>query len=124
MLYLDTHVVVWLYEGDLNLFSKKALALLDKKPLIISPMVNLEIQYLYEIKRCTKKSDEIIDTLQQQLGLSICPLKFDEITKKALALSWARDPFDRLIIANAIANHAQLLTKDSKIHKHYKHAVW
>jgi PIN domain nuclease of toxin-antitoxin system len=124
MLYLDTHAVVWLYEGDMNFFSKKAIQLLEKNQLIISAMVRLEIQYLYEIKRCTKKSEEIIHTLQQQIYLAICPLTFNEIAEKALHISWTRDPFDRLIIANAMVNHQQLLTKDTQIHKHYKKAVW
>jgi PIN domain nuclease of toxin-antitoxin system len=124
MIYLDTHAVVWLYEGEMTLFSKKALQLLEKNQLTISAMVMLEIQYLYEIKRCTKKSEEIITTLQQQIGLTICPLTFSEIANKAISINWTRDPFDRLIVANAIVNHQQLLTRDIQIQKHYKHAVW
>jgi len=37
---------------------------------------------------------------------------------------WTRDPFDRLIVAHAAANDARLLTKDEKIRRHYKRAVW
>lgn len=124
MLYLDTHVVVWLYEGNMDLFSKKSIQLLEKNRLIISAMVMLEIQYLYEIKRCSKKSEEIIHTLQQQIDLTVCQHVFSEIADKALSVNWTRDPFDRIIIANAMIHNYQLLTKDTQIHKHYKHAVW
>ena len=37
---------------------------------------------------------------------------------------WVRDPFDRLIVAQAIANEAPLVTKDEKIRRHYRRAVW
>lgn len=124
MLYLDTHAVVWLYEGNIDLFSKKSIQLLEKNQLIISAMVKLEIQYLYEIKRCSKKSEEIIDSLQQQIDLTVCDRVFSEIADKALSINWTRDPFDRIIIANAMIHNSQLLTKNTPIHKHYKHAVW
>jgi PIN domain nuclease of toxin-antitoxin system len=42
----------------------------------------------------------------------------------ALAESWTRDPFDRLIVARARATELPLLTKDMKIHAHFKAAVW
>jgi len=44
---------------------------------------------------------------------------------EALPLDWSRDPFDRIIVAQAIANHdAVLLTADAHIRSHYRRAVW
>ncbi len=34
------------------------------------------------------------------------------------------DPFDRLIVANAKARNAPLVTKDERIRRHYSSAVW
>jgi PIN domain nuclease of toxin-antitoxin system len=124
MLHIDTHAALWLFQGNLDLFSKKALQSMEKNKLIISAMVKLEIQYLYEIKRCVVDAQDIFDTLHQQIDLSISPLALDAITEKALKLQWTRDPFDRLIVANAMLDHAQLLTKDKHIHKHYKNSLW
>jgi PIN domain nuclease of toxin-antitoxin system len=42
----------------------------------------------------------------------------------ALEQSWIRDPFDRLIIAQANANEAALVTKDAEIRGHYKRSIW
>lgn len=42
----------------------------------------------------------------------------------ALKESWTRDPFDRLIVANAKAAGAPLITKDERIRKHYRRAIW
>ncbi|MCF7950382.1 MAG: hypothetical protein K9L57_01970 [Spirochaetaceae bacterium] len=37
---------------------------------------------------------------------------------------WTRDPFDRLITAQADIQAASLLTKDGTIRTHYPKAVW
>jgi PIN domain nuclease of toxin-antitoxin system len=38
---------------------------------------------------------------------------------------WTRDPFDRLIVANAKANgFAWLISADEHIRNHYPRAVW
>ena len=124
MLYLDTHVVIWLYEGLLEKFSKQATELLQENEIKISPMVSMELQYLYEIKRSAKPADTIIDELQQQIGLEICNLPFYDIIKLVNKLNWTRDPFDRIIVANAMVNNSYLLTKDNLIHEHYQLAIW
>ena len=124
MIYLDTHVVAWLCEGLTEKLSKTARRLLDQNDLLISPMVRLELQYLYEIKRCSRAPHLMLDDLQSQIGLSVCDLSFDLVVGKATEISWTRDPFDRLIVAHAACRGAQLLTKDAAIRRHVKFAVW
>jgi PIN domain nuclease of toxin-antitoxin system len=38
--------------------------------------------------------------------------------------SWTRDPFDRLIVGQASANGAVLVTKDAGIRQNYKQSIW
>lgn len=124
MIYLDTHVVVWLYAGLIEKLSTHAIDLIENNSLIISPIVKLELCYLHETKRVTRTSQVIIHELETKLGIKTCDLTFDSIAHKAATLSWTRDPFDRLICANAIANQSKLLTKDKMIRKHLKLATW
>ena len=124
MIYLDTHVIIWLYEGLLDKFTAKAKDYLGNHELIISPMVYLEIQYLYEIKRVKLGAAKIIDYLVTKLGLTVSNESFMQITQIASAMNWTRDPFDRIIVANAKMHEALLLTKDESIQRHYKHAIW
>ncbi len=49
--FLDPHVVVWLHSNHLSKFSEKAKNHLETHDLFISPMVMLELQYLFEIKK-------------------------------------------------------------------------
>ena len=62
--------------------------------------------------------------LQDEIGLRVCDLPFRDIVTHALKESWTRDRFDRLIVANAKAAGASLVTKDEHILKHYRRAVW
>ena len=124
LVYLDTHVVVWLYAGDLSVFSKRSCALIEESELTISPIVMLELQYLFEIGRTNVKPNRIIANLGESLGLKISTLNFEKVIQKSLKESWTRDPFDRIIIAEAKLAKFPLITKDRNIRKHYKMAVW
>ena len=39
-------------------------------------------------------------------------------------MTWTRDPFDRVIVANAALNGNILISKDQNILEHYIHARW
>ena len=124
MTYLDTHVAVWLYEGDRTKLSKTVAEQIEADSLFVSPAVLLEIEYLYERKKLTVGGRAIIGALTREIGLSLCELTFAAVAENAIDLKWTRDPFDRLIVAHAAANDATLLTKDERIRRHYKRAVW
>ncbi len=124
MIYLDTHVVLWLCEGLVDRLSKTARKSIEENDLLISPMVRLELQYLFEIKRCTRAAHLILGELQSEIALTVCDLPFDEVVRKATEITWTRDPFDRLIVASASCKGLRLLTKDAGIRRHTKLALW
>lgn len=124
LVYLDTHVVVWLYAGDLSLFSKQSLRILKKEELVISPIVLLELQYLLEIKKIKVGPKKIFRGLEESIGLEICHHEFDRVVMESLRQSWTRDPFDRLIVAQAHLSRAPLITKDERILQNYRKAMW
>jgi len=122
--YLDTHVVVALYERELSPYSARALAAIDKDDdLRISPMVLLELQYWFEIKRIKVPAARIVGALQQDIGLQVCEAAFPAVAGKALAERWTRDPFDRIIVAQARLSSAALITRDRHILARYKPAL-
>jgi PIN domain nuclease of toxin-antitoxin system len=123
-LYLDTHIVIWLYEGKFNRFSKHVLSLMANSELFISPLISLELAYLHEIRRINTPSHQMIDTLSQEIGLKICDLPFSQVIQSAVQQTWTRDPFDRIIVGQAMVNQCPLVTKDLLIHTHYVHAIW
>ena len=123
-LHLDTHAAIWLYAGEVEQFSPHARDLLEDAALYISPMVLLEIQYLKEAGRVNVKVDTFLRDMNDMLGLQISKAAFAAVTLEAARLSWTRDPFDRMIVAQALVDEARLLTRDRVILKHCRQAVW
>ncbi|MBW4670993.1 MAG: PIN domain-containing protein [Cyanomargarita calcarea GSE-NOS-MK-12-04C] len=124
MIYLDTHVVAWLYSGLTDKLSDIAKTLINENEVYISAIIRLELQYLYEIKRIKDEPDVIISNLSEQIGLKICNKNFNDIISISLTITWTRDPFDRIITANALLNNNILLSKDQNIMNNYLYAKW
>ncbi len=124
MIYLDTHILVWLYSRQLSLLSKAARHALEEHTLRISPIVLLELQYLFEIDRLREGAEAVFAELKQRLGLELCDSPYSAVTTVALSVNWTRDPFDRTIVAQAELNNAPLLTRDQQIRGLYKLAFW
>lgn len=122
--YLDTHAVVWLYAGELSLFPPGVLDLLSETTLMISPIVLLELQYLFEIGRIKAHPEKIFQSLEKSIGLKSCSIEFQKVVRGSLKQTGARDPFDRLIVSQAMIAKAALITKDEEILKNYSAAVW
>lgn len=122
--YLDTHVALWLYAGQTERISTRAANLINHERIGVSPMVLLEMQYLQEIGRVTTTPRTIIADLKRRLGLAVEDRSMDTVAEGALGLTWTRDVFDRLIVAQAALDSAELVTSDQLIRKHYPKAVW
>ncbi len=124
MIFIDTHIFIWLYAGLSEKFSAEMVAILDNHDIKISPIVLLETQYLYEIKRITCTSKKIYEDLHLRLGITINNDDFSLVIQNALTLEWTRDPFDRIITAHATALSLPLMTADETILKNYLAAIW
>ena len=122
--YLDTHVTLWLYSGETERLSRRAANLINRERVGVSPVVLLELQYLREIGRVAAVPRAIIMDLKQRLGLAIEDRSLETVMERALGLAWTRDVFDRLIVAQAALDDAELVTSDRLIRKNYPKAVW
>ena len=124
-MYLDTHAAVFLFkDGEKALPSASNREIELCLHLRISPMVRLELQYLYEIGRINEPSLSITSELEAMIGLETCDAPFIAVVKAAESFTWTRDPFDRLIAAQASLQNSLLITKDKTIHNNYQQALW
>lgn len=124
MILLDTHVVAWLHEGDVGRFPNRVRQLLESENLATSPVVGLELQYLHEIGRTAQPAEAVLAALDRALGLRVVDCSLVELVGHASGLDWTRDPFDRLIAAQASVEQSPLLTADRTIRAHLPLAVW
>ena len=123
--YLDTQVMVWLCQKQLDKLTARVITVIEESELLISPMVMLELGYLYELKRIVQPPQSLLSQLDSQIGLKVCDHSFSAIVQTALLETWTRDPFDRMIVAHAKSNgYASLITSDGKIRENYPKTTW
>lgn len=123
-LHLDTHVVCWLFAGLVDQLSDSAQTWIESNDLQISPWVLSELQVLYERGVLRLGAFEILSDLERRLGLGVASGDPLAIIKASLDLSWAQDPYDRMIAAHARLLQAPLLSKDAHLHTHFPQVVW
>jgi PIN domain nuclease of toxin-antitoxin system len=124
LVYLDTHVVVWLYDALTDRLSQAAAEAIEENDVVISWMVELELQFLHEIGRLRVKPAAIIRHLSTQIGLRLSDAGLERIVRAAAGMDWTRDVFDRLIAAESAAMNLALITKDRTIRAHHKLSIW
>ena len=125
LIYLDTHIVAWLYAGLLDKITSKAKVGIEDNNVVISQFIRLELQYLHEIGRLKVKPDKIIDALAREIDLRISDCPLNHIIDEALKINWTRDVFDRLLIAETMRNPSYLLiTADKTIREKFRQALW
>jgi PIN domain nuclease of toxin-antitoxin system len=123
MIHLDTHVVAWLHDGDVKRL-RPVWKTLDRSQLVVSPMALLELQFLFEIGRATRPAEQVFVDVADKVGLRLSDAPFADVVRQSLTQSWTRDPFDRLIVANAVVDGHALLTRDDSIRAHFSRALW
>ena len=124
VVYLDTHVTVWLYAGLVDKLTDAAKKAIDESDLFVAQMVRLELQYLFEIGRIKVKADTILKSLSNTIGLKVSDIAFNQIIEEALKISWTRDVFDRLLVAEAKILRHGFVSADRNIQSNFKQTIW
>ena len=115
---------MWLFEARLQKLSKTARRTLDSADPVISAAVIYEWGMLHEAGKANVPPSAMLAALTRSIGLTVCGLPFRDVVEQAIAEGWTRDPFDRLIVANARAAGAPLVTADERILARYSRAIW
>lgn len=124
MYFLDTHIIVWLYQKSIELLSPEAKKVIEENDVFISPIVILELEYLFEIGRLKVDAHTIVQYLQTSIGLRIEDVNFHEVINMAVEEKWTRDPFDRIIVAHSKYRDSYLVTKDERISNNYLKTIF
>jgi PIN domain nuclease of toxin-antitoxin system len=123
--YLDTNIVIFLHAANTERLTARAIDKIESSSLLISSMILLELEMLYEKGSIRYSASQILADLNQQLGISLCQLPMAAVMSSALQVKWTREPGDRIIVANAMANNdSPLITSDRRIKDHYPNTIW
>lgn len=112
---VDTHVLLWLLSAPHRVAEPVRAALADRtNPLLVSTTSALEISTKVRLGKLD--ATELSTTLPlrlEKLGATILPIGFEHALL-AGSMMWAnRDPFDRLLVAQATIEDATLVTVDA-----------
>ncbi len=123
-LLLDTHLVLWWMTGEASRISKKALAALGSDG--IDPVVSAVTIWETAIKRDLGKLEAPDDLLSQLEGagvelLPVTPRHADHVASLPLH---HRDPFDRLLVAQATLEGLPLVSDDEWVRRYDIEVVW
>ena len=123
---LDTHTFIWFINGD-NELSKNARELIEA-----DDSVNfISIASIWEIaikislgKLQLNTSFEEIDRQIDNNGFELLPITFEHTLLLSKLPFHHRDPFDRMIIAQSIANRLTVISKDDNLKNYTINIFW
>jgi len=123
---LDTHTLIWFLNGDKQL-SKKSVEVIENlennKFISIATIWEIAIKISlkkFEFKNGFKKFLHLID----EIGFEIIPISFNHAIAVSTLKFIHRDPFDRLIVAQAITENLTIISKDEQIKKYKIKVAW
>jgi PIN domain nuclease of toxin-antitoxin system len=116
---LDT-TALYVASGDSGIsFSPKLRSLLDdpETVLLVSPVSFNEIA-IKANKGLTQLTPQLIEKLISDLDLTVLPLTAEHSFKLFGLPGHHRDPFDRILIATALAEDVAIVARDSEFRKY------
>jgi len=113
-LLLDTHVLLWWLSDEEKLTSEARDAIADPENTIyLSAVVVWEIRIKEAIGKLSLP-DAFIETLARQAFVEL-PITVEQADEISRLPDIHRDPFDRLLIAQAVVEDLTIITRDSVI---------
>lgn len=113
---LDTHILIWALAGDSSL-SKAQRAVVDSgEQKFVSSVVLWEIATKTSAGKLTLPAD--LDDLLAETGCLELPVTWEH-ARRLQTLPWLhRDPFDRMLLAQALVENLIIVTSDSDIRRY------
>ncbi len=126
MIYLiDTHALIWFLSNSKQL-SKKALEAIENENVVVSIASLWEISLKISLGKL-KLAQPFAEVFPKQLeinSIEILPIAIEHLKLVSELEYFHRDPFDRLIIVQAISEGMTLISKDSVFQKYDVDLLW
>lgn len=125
-LLLDTHSLIWFLNGDEKLSDKVKIAIEDlnnSKIVSIASIWEIAIKISLDKFRFPKGFKYFLEMVEEN-GLEILPITFEHAMVLSTLEFIHRDPFDRLLIAQCMADNLILATKDDNIKRYNVQTIW
>ena len=115
---LDTNILVWWLLGDKRL--KQDVIDIISNPACVK-FVSVASIWEIVIKNQTKKLNLVVTYKEifKSFGFEILNIGIDHVLKVGMLPNIHKDPFDRMLVAQALVEDCVLLTTDKKVQKYF-----
>lgn len=115
-LLLDTHVILWWLTDDATLAGSVKDRIDEEPDVCLSPATIWEVAIKQAIGKLTEPAD--LPERIRDSGFQELPITFEHAITAGRLPPIHRDPFDRMLIAQAQLEHLTLVTRDADIQKY------
>ncbi len=124
---VDTHTFIWALLEDHRLTPKARQILRSNEDELVFSLVSLwEIAIKIKIGKLNAIGSSVayIRDEMHDYGMELLPIRYDHILQLEALPAHHSDPFDRLLIAQAITESLPILTHDEKFRQYPVKAIW
>lgn len=121
---IDTHVLLWSV-GDPGKLSDRTKEILESSPVLISVVSWWEISIKFALGKIELDNGEPEDlwNAAQKMNFGLLPVSANEAFSFHRLEIIHRDPFDRMLIWQAIKNDLPLVSKDNRLNVYVKYGL-
>jgi PIN domain nuclease of toxin-antitoxin system len=110
---LDTHLLLWALGAPLKL-NAETRKIVDTSDVYVSAATIWEISIKTALRKLKADVDEILAAIPTA-GLSLLPITGEHAARVARLPKHHKDPFDRMLVAQAVTEPMILLTNDTAL---------
>jgi PIN domain nuclease of toxin-antitoxin system len=123
-LLIDTHALFWWLTDNRRLSGAAGAAIDDpKNDLLVSAVVGYELAYKQASGRISRLPDSLPRQLQRA-GIMVLPLSLNHALAAAALPGPHRDPWDRIMMAQAFAEGLAVITIDPRFSEYGVPVIW
>ncbi len=126
-LLLDTHTFIWWSNEPTRLSENALIACQDNNNTLILSVVSvweMEIKMQLGKLKISRPMEEWIKSQQQTNGLQVLPVELTHVLNLGSLPLHHKDPFDRLLIAQAVVEGATLVSVDPIFSNYSANVLW
>lgn len=120
---LDTHALVWWITDDRRL-GRRARAAIGEGDVLVSVVSLWEIEIKRGLGRIDADTKAILDEVSRTEGFHLLEVGPSHIASLVDLPPLHRDPFDRMLVAQALREDVALLSRDRGLRRYPIEVVW
>jgi len=113
-LLLDTHVFLWCIKDDRRLSKTARSKILQASEVYVSSASIWEMAIKIKLKKLGARIEEVVEAVAKS-GFLELPITAQHAVAVTTLLDLHRDPFDRILIAQAIVEPLTFITADAEL---------